>query len=115
MLIQKYSPLILTPGPIQPPEWVFNALHQPVLHQRSEAFLAFFQELQAGLNYIFQTEDHILVFPGSGTFGVEMAMQSVFQAGDRVVVQVNGKFSERWAAFARQRGFETIAWSGYRP
>lgn len=110
MAESPFSPLTLTPGPIQPPDWVLDALRKRPLHQRSQAFRLFFDELRADLKYVFQTEGEVVIFPGSGTLGTEMAMKSVFAAGQKIVVQANGKFSERWARYGRSLGCEVIDW-----
>lgn len=114
MQASAYYPLTLTPGPVHPPEWVLNALHQRPLHQRSSAFLAFFDRLCTDLKYVLQTEHSVAVFPGSGTYGTEMAMRSAFRAGQSVVVQVNGKFSERWARYGKELGLNVHIWDAPR-
>lgn len=97
----RNNPLILTPGPVSPPSFVMEAIAQTVIHQRSDAFVEFFTDLQKDLGYLFQTQYPVLSFPGTGTHAVEMALFSCFSEGDRVLVLDNGKFSHRWEVFAR--------------
>lgn len=94
------KPLLLAPGPVPIPEFVAAALSQPVIHHRTAAFQRLYAQLQAGLRYLFQTQQATGVMIGSGTYGVETGMYSLFQPGDRVVVVDNGKFSARWVEYA---------------
>lgn len=102
------SPIILTPGPVTVPDFVLQAIGQPVVHQRSKAFIEFFSELQAGLRYLFQTEGPVIVLPATGTMAVEMTMKSLFPTGSNIAVQANGKFGDRWLQFANYSGIKAV-------
>ncbi len=78
-------------------------MSKAIIHHHSGEFAAFYGEMRGKLRYLFQTEGMTLAAPGSGTYGVEMAIYSFFSAGDSVVVVSNGKFSTRWAAYLRSR------------
>lgn len=100
------SPLIVTPGPVRVPPFVIEAIGQVVIHQRSVAFETFFAGLQQGLRYLFQTQHPVIAMAGTGTFGMESVIYSLFKPGDRVVVVDMGKFSNRWVRFSRQLGLK---------
>lgn len=100
------SPTILTPGPVAVPDFILEAIGQPVIHQRSPAFLEFFSELQKGLRYLFQTEGPVIVLPATGSMAVEMTIRSLFPPGTKVAIQSNGKFSERWSNYATYSGIK---------
>jgi aspartate aminotransferase-like enzyme len=103
------SPLIqLNPGPVMVPAFVMEAIAQPVMHQRTAAFEAFFESLQGHLQYVFQTTSPVIAMPGTGTFGVEAAIYSFFKPGDQVAIPAMGKFSQRWVAFAMQLGLDVV-------
>jgi aspartate aminotransferase-like enzyme len=104
----KSSPLILYPGPVAVPQYVIDAIGQPVVHQRTAAFDAFFEGFQGDLQYVFQTTSPVIAMPGSGTFGVEAAMFSLFRPGDKVAIPAMGKFSQRWVAFGMSLGLEVV-------
>ncbi|HHG86125.1 MAG TPA: hypothetical protein ENJ82_15355, partial [Bacteroidetes bacterium] len=89
------SSILLNPGPVAVAPETWKAIARPAIHQRSAAFEAFFAQLQVGLQYLFQTHQPVLALAGSGTLGMEVTLRSLFAAGDKVVVQDNGKFSER--------------------
>ena len=99
---------ILTPGPVAVPDFVLQAIAHPVIHQRSPAFLEFFSELQAGLRYLFQTEGPVVVLPATGSMAVEMTMRSLFNQGQTIAVQANGKFSDRWLDYANYSGIQAV-------
>ncbi|MEM8887629.1 MAG: alanine--glyoxylate aminotransferase family protein [Bacteroidota bacterium] len=99
---------LYSPGPVPVPDFVQEALSQAVIHHRSQEFEDFYGGFLQSLSYIFQTEHQVCACMGSGTYGVEMAIYSMFQAGERLVVSANGKFSKRWADYARHLGIEVI-------
>lgn len=99
---------LLNPGPVGVPKFVTDAIAQPVIHQRTAAFGKFFEDFQKDLQYVFQTENPVIAMPGSGTFGVESAMFSLFKPGDQVAIPAMGKFSQRWAAFGMHLGLEVV-------
>lgn len=99
---------ILTPGPVHVPDLVFDAMRKPVIHQRSAPFLRFFSELQEGLRYLFQTEGPVFVLPATGSMAVEMTMRSLFQEGQVVAIQSNGKFSDRWLHYGTSLGLQIL-------
>ncbi len=102
------SPTILTPGPVAVPDFILEAIGQPVIHQRSSAFLEFFSQLQAGLRYLFQTEGPVVVLPATGSMAVELTMDSLFAAGQTIAVQANGKFSDRWLDYGQYKGMSAV-------
>ena len=99
---------LLTPGPVPVPPWVQAAMQQPVIHHRTPEFEAFYQSFLEDLQYVFQTRGAVAASLGSGTFGVEMAMYSLFQAGDKLAVLDMGKFSGRWADYGEVLGCEVL-------
>ncbi|MDW3650899.1 MAG: alanine--glyoxylate aminotransferase family protein [Bacteroidia bacterium] len=97
---------LYSPGPVPVPNFVQDALSKAVIHHRSQEFEDFYEGFLKSLSYIFQTEHQVCACMGSGTYGVEMAIYSMFQPGERLVVSANGKFSKRWADYARYLGME---------
>jgi aspartate aminotransferase-like enzyme len=99
---------MLNPGPVAVPDWVMQAIARPVMHQRTAAFDHFFAGFQRNLQYVFQTVHPVIAMPGSGTFGVEAAMFSLFKPGDKVAIPAMGKFSERWVSFGMDLGLDVV-------
>ena len=112
------SPLILNPGPVKVPAFVLEAIGRTVIHQRGPEFSSFFGDLQEGLKYFFQTQNPVAAMPGSGTTGMESAIRSLFQQGQTVLIVCYGKFSRRWAVYARMQGILVVEMNeadGLRP
>lgn len=96
--------LLLTPGPVPIPDFVAEALARPVIHHRTTEFRSFYTGLLEDLRYLFQTKGATGTMIGSGTFGVESALYSLFRPGAEILVVEMGKFSERWGAYGSVRG-----------
>jgi serine---pyruvate transaminase len=102
------SPMFLHPGPVTVPPFVLDAIGKPLVHHRTAAFESFFEKFQEDLRYVFQTSEPVIAMPGSGTFGMEAAIFSVFKPGDQVAIPAMGKFSQRWAAFGISLGLDVV-------
>lgn len=100
--------LMLSPGPVPVPDYVMTAMQKPMMHHRSAGFATLYDNIRSGLRYVFQTEAATGTVIGSGTYGVEMAMYSVFRPGERVVVLNLGKFSERWVEYGEVLGLDVV-------
>jgi len=87
---------LITPGPTPVPPEVLSALSQPVVHHRAPRFTEILKEVVAGLTYIYQTQNDIIVFSASGTGAMESAVVNVVNPGDHVLVASMGNFGERW-------------------
>jgi len=87
---------LITPGPTPVPPEVLSALSQPVVHHRAPRFTEILKEVVAGLKYIYQTQNDIIVFSASGTGAMESAVVNVVNPGDHVLVASMGNFGERW-------------------
>lgn len=81
---------------------------QPVIHHRGPTFAAVFEAIQKGLKYLFQANGSTGLMIGSGTYGVETGMYSLFSPGQTVVVINNGKFSQRWKEYTEVIGLNCI-------
>lgn len=97
----------MLPGPTPIPQPVLQALSSPMLNHRDASWASLFAEVEAGLQWAFQTKQRVLMLAGSGTTGMEATLVNLFSPGDRVLVLANGSFGERWAQMARIYGLET--------
>ena len=108
---------LLTPGPVPIPPAIQAALARPVIHHRTPAFRSLYRALLDDLRYLFQTQHGVGTCIGSGTYGVEAAMYSLFRPGETVLVVSMGKFSARWAAYGPLLGLDTqvyaCPWGGH--
>ncbi|HEY8668690.1 MAG TPA: alanine--glyoxylate aminotransferase family protein [Tepidisphaeraceae bacterium] len=88
---------LFTPGPTSVPEATLLELAKPVHHHRTAEFRAMFTEVQAMLQYVYQTKHKVLTVTGSGTAAAEAGIVSCLAPGQNALVVTNGKFAERWS------------------
>jgi aspartate aminotransferase-like enzyme len=100
---------LITPGPTPVPPEVLSALSEPVVHHRAPRFTEILKQVVAGLKYIYQTQNDIIVFSASGTGAMESAVVNVVNPGDHVLVASMGNFGERWKKLAATWGAEVTA------
>ncbi len=103
-----YRSRLLTPGPVELHPKAQEALSRPQLHHRSDAAKKIFLQARAGLEKAFQTQGQVLILTGSGTAAMDALVLNLFQPGQRVLVPVQGNFSERWARIAHEAGLEVV-------
>jgi aspartate aminotransferase-like enzyme len=92
-MLKRY---LLTPGPTPVPPEVMLRMSQPLIHHRTPEFEKLFAEVQEGLQWLFQTEQDVLILAASGTGAMEAAVSNLCSTGDTVIVVNGGKFGERW-------------------
>ncbi|MEN9235709.1 MAG: aminotransferase class V-fold PLP-dependent enzyme, partial [Gloeomargarita sp. GMQP_bins_25] len=102
--------LLLIPGPTLVPDSVLRAMAQHPIGHRSSEFSALMGEVTAGLKWLHQTKQEVLILTASGTGAMEAGIINFLSPGDRVLCGCNGKFGERWAQLCRafQLQVETI-------
>lgn len=85
-----------------------------MINHRGPEFKALLPELEAGLKWAFQTENDMLIFPASGTGGLESAVANVISPGERVLAVTIGSFGDRLADLAAAFGADvaryTLPW-----
>ncbi len=94
------------PGPTPVPPEVAAAGAWPMINHRGPEFEAIVTRVTDNLRYFFQTEHDVLVFPGSGSAGWEVAIVNLFSPGDAVAVITIGNFGERFALVANTFGLK---------
>lgn len=97
-------PYLQIPGPTNIPEPVLNALNHSAINHRGQDFAALLEENVKGLKEIIQTTNDVLIFPASGSGGLEAAVVNVLSPGDKVLAANMGVFSDRFGAIAKGYG-----------
>jgi aspartate aminotransferase-like enzyme len=82
-----------------------------MINHRGPEFKALLPELEAGLKWAFQTENDMLIFPASGTGGLESAVANLVSPGERVVAVTIGAFGDRFADLAEAFGAQVIRYA----
>jgi alanine-glyoxylate transaminase/serine-glyoxylate transaminase/serine-pyruvate transaminase len=97
--------ILLGPGPSNVSPRVLRALSLPLLGHLDPDFLRIMDETQDLLRETFRTENR-LTFPvsGTGSAGMESCFVNLVEAGDRVLVCINGVFGARMADVAERCG-----------
>lgn len=92
----------LTPGPVQIPKEVIEAMaKQPEFH-RTESFRETLRRVLDKLQKVYNGIP--IIAPGTGTFAIDMAIYNYIDPGDNVIALVHGEFSMRIALSAMSRG-----------
>lgn len=99
---------LMTPGPTPVPAEVLLAQARPMIHHRTPEFSAALMDCVAGLKYVFETSNDVLLLACSGTGAMESAFANCFCAGDTVIVARNGKFGDRMVGIAKVYGLNII-------
>lgn len=99
------------PGPTPVPHRVQQAMDAPMINHRGPEFKALLPELESGLKWAFQTENDMLIFPASGTGGLESAVANLVSPGERVLAVTIGAFGDRFADLAAAFGAQVIRYA----
>lgn len=109
------KPLLMIPGPIDPPEEVLRRCGMPVFPHYEGGFPAFHGRLVDKLRYVFGTSDgEVLVPNGSGTTAVNMMAASLCTPDHSVLVVNNGSFGDYAERNFRCLGVPHVAVKGER-
>jgi (S)-ureidoglycine-glyoxylate aminotransferase len=101
--------ILLGPGPSMADPRVLRAMATPLLGQFDPEFTVIMNEVMALCRFAFQT-DNARTFPVSATGrgGLEAAMASVIEPGDRVVVGECGNFGQLLIEIAERCGADVV-------
>jgi len=88
--------LIMLPGPTNIPTRVANAMLRPIINHRGPEFRALHSRIVENAKYVFGTKNDLFVLTASGSGGVECAIRNVCVSGAKIIVPVNGVFSQRF-------------------
>jgi aspartate aminotransferase-like enzyme len=99
---------LFTPGPVDVPPEVLSAMAEPMIHHRAPEFTPYFVRANEGLQYIFRTENPVVMFAGSGTAAMEASVVNTLSPGDKAICVVGGKFGERWGQICAAYGINAI-------
>jgi len=102
------SKKLFTPGPTQVPTRVLETMARPLIHHRTEEFQAILREAHENLQYVYKTKNPVLILTSSGSGAMESAVVNLTGPGDKVLVTVCGKFSERWRDISEAYGLDII-------
>ena len=99
------------PGPTPVPARIQRAMDAPMINHRGPEFRALLPELESGLKWAFQTEHDMLIFPASGTGGLESAVANLVSPGERMLAVTIGAFGDRFADLAAAYGADVARYA----
>jgi len=100
----KGDQYLLLPGPTPIPERVIRAMSKPVVNHRGSEFKQLLTEVTEGVKRVYRTNQHLLIYPASGTGALEAAVVNFLSPGDKVLAVSIGVFGDRFAKIAAEFG-----------
>jgi len=86
-------PILMIPGPTELPHSVIQAMNQPPTIQYDQSFdEGVLEPTTLALREVFQTQNEVILLPGSGRTALEAGAASVIEPGDPVLIVVAGQF-----------------------
>jgi aspartate aminotransferase-like enzyme len=99
---------LFTPGPTEVPWQVREKIGRPLIHHRTDEFRRIHREVIEGLQWLMRTVNPVLLLTSSGTGAMEAAVVNLTGPGDKVLVPVIGKFSQRWKEIGDAYGLDVV-------
>ena len=105
--------ILLGPGPSMADPRVLRAMSTPLLGQFDPEFTAIMSEVMELIRFAFETENQrAFPVPGTGRAGLEAAITSLVEPGDRVVVGECGRFGLLLIEIAERCGADVVVVRG---
>lgn len=100
--------LSMLPGPTNVPNRVMRAMLAPIINHRSDDFVELYSDVVDKTQQVFQTQNDIVALSASGTGAVEAGVVNLIKKGDKVIIPVNGEFSNRLSQLIAGQGAEVV-------
>lgn len=94
------------PGPSAVPDRILSAIGQQTIDHRGPDFATVGMKALDGLKTIFKTQEHVFIYPASGTGAWEAALVNTLSPGDCVLMFETGHFSTLWKKLAEKLGLQ---------
>jgi aspartate aminotransferase-like enzyme len=92
-----FAQQLRVPGPTPLPERVIRSASRPMINHRGPEFAALLRDIEEGLRWALRTSNDVLIYPCSGTGGLEAAVVNLLSPGERALFCTMGSFGDRWA------------------
>jgi alanine-glyoxylate transaminase/serine-glyoxylate transaminase/serine-pyruvate transaminase len=102
---------LFIPGPCEVDDEVLQAMAQPTFRHYGPEWLEIYNETLGLLRQVFQTQNDLLVVPGTGSALLDMAFGSMLATGETIVVGDNGFFGERLESIAKAYGLRPVSFT----
>lgn len=91
---------LLLPGPTPIPDRVVRAMSKPMINHRGPEFKQIITRVTGGIKQIYHTNQHVLIYPASGSGALEAAIVNFISPGDKVLAVSIGVFGDRFSKIA---------------
>jgi aspartate aminotransferase-like enzyme len=103
-----FAQQLRVPGPTPLPERVVRAASRPMINHRGPEFAALLRDIEEGLRWALRTDNDVLIYPCSGTGGLEAAVVNLLSPGERALFCTMGSFGNRWADMGAAYGADVV-------
>jgi len=79
-----------------------------MINHRGPEFAELITDVTAGLRTVLRTENDVLLYPASGTGGLEAAVVNLLSPGEKALFCTIGSFGDRWADIAAAYGADVV-------
>jgi aspartate aminotransferase-like enzyme len=98
----------MLPGPTNVPNRVMRAMLAPIINHRSDDFVELYTDVVDKTQQVFKTQNDIVALSASGTGAVEAGVINLIKKDDKVIIPVNGEFSNRLAQLIAGQGANVV-------
>ena len=100
--------LSMLPGPTNVPNRVMRAMLAPIINHRSDDFVELYTDVVEKTQKVFETQNDIVALSASGTGAVEASVINLVKKGDKIIIPVNGEFSNRLSQLIEGQGANVV-------
>ena len=80
----------------------------PIINHRSDDFVELYSDVVDKTQQVFQTQNDIVALSASGTGAVEAGVVNLIKKDDKVIIPVNGEFSNRLSQLIEWQGAQVV-------
>jgi aspartate aminotransferase-like enzyme len=103
-----FAQQLRVPGPTPLPERVVRAGSRPMINHRGPEFAVLLRDIEEGLRWALRTDNDVLIYPCSGTGGLEAAVVNLLSPGEQALFCTMGSFGDRWADIGTGYGADVL-------
>lgn len=92
-----FAQQLRVPGPTPLPDRVIRAASRQMINHRGPEFASLLRDIEEGLRWALHTANDVLIYPCSGTGGLEAAVVNLLSPGEPALFCTMGSFGDRWA------------------
>ena len=103
-----FAQQLRVPGPTPLPERVLRSAGRQMINHRGPEFAAVLRDIEEGLRWALRTANDVLIYPCSGTGGLEAAVVNLVSPGEQALFCTMGSFGDRWADIGAGYGADVV-------